>query len=146
MKPSSKGTSDNSPAIHRRVMVRKRNQSRQGRQNMFVVCLAVDDDSANLKGQNDTRRNQTHTGYERRRQNETTNNRPATAGERGTFRSVNVPAGISVNYSNNGVYLVVVGAVPVQILAPQLAGTNFVFQFPTASGQSYTVQRNRSAE
>jgi hypothetical protein len=60
----------------------------------------------------------------------------------GTFSSMNVPAGISVNYSNNGVYLVVVGAVPVQILSPQLAGTNFVFQFATASGQSYTIQRN----
>jgi len=60
----------------------------------------------------------------------------------GTFASVNVPAGISVTYSDNGVFLVVTGPVPVQILYPQLVGTNFIFQFPTASNQSYTIQRN----
>jgi hypothetical protein len=40
------------------------------------------------------------------------------------------------------VFLVVTGPVPVQILYPQLVGTNFIFQFPTASNQSYTIQRN----
>jgi hypothetical protein len=66
----------------------------------------------------------------------------SSSGQSGTFSSVNVPAGISVNYSNNGVFLVVAGAVPVQILLPHMAGTNFFFQFPTTSGQSYTVQWN----
>src|ERR1017187_9402241 len=60
----------------------------------------------------------------------------------GTFSTVNVPTGISVTYTANAVILTVTGPVPVQILSPQLAGTNFVFQFATASGQSYTVQRN----
>ena len=64
------------------------------------------------------------------------------SGLSGTFGTVNVPAGISVTYSNNGVFLVVAGAVPVQVLSPHLVGTNFFFQFPTASGQNYTVQRN----
>jgi uncharacterized delta-60 repeat protein len=63
-------------------------------------------------------------------------------GESGVFSSVTLPAGISVNYNNNGAFLLVSGAVPVQILTPQLTGSSFFFQFPTASGQSYTVQRN----
>lgn len=60
----------------------------------------------------------------------------------GTFSSVNVPPGIMVAYSNNSVVLIVTGPVPVQILQPHPVGTNFLFQFPTASGQSYTVQQN----
>jgi Kelch motif/Galactose oxidase, central domain len=63
-------------------------------------------------------------------------------GESGVFSSATLPAGISVNYNNNGAFLLVSGAVPVQILTPQLAGSSFSFQFPTASGQSYTVQGN----
>src|ERR1019366_3008658 len=66
----------------------------------------------------------------------------SSSGLSGTFSTVNVPAGISVTYSNNGVFLVVAGAVPVQIFSPLLVGTNFHFQFPTASGQSYTIQQN----
>ncbi len=66
----------------------------------------------------------------------------SSSGLSGTFSSTNVPAGISVTYSNNGVFLVVTGPVPVQIFSPQLVGTNFIFQFPTASGQSYTIQGN----
>jgi hypothetical protein len=60
----------------------------------------------------------------------------------GAFSSVNVPAGISVAYSASGVFLNVTGPVPVEILSPQRGGTNFLFQFATASGQSYTIQRN----
>jgi hypothetical protein len=60
----------------------------------------------------------------------------------GTFSSVSLPTGFALSYTNNSVVLTVVSAVPVQILAPQLAGTNLSFQFPTASGQSYTVQQN----
>ena len=66
----------------------------------------------------------------------------ASSGLTGTFGSVNVPTGISVAYSVNGVFLNVTGPVAVQILSPQQFGTNFLFQFPTASGQSYTIQRN----
>jgi hypothetical protein len=66
----------------------------------------------------------------------------SSSGLSGIFSSVNVPAGISVAYSVNGVFLNVTGPVPVQILSPQRVGTNFIFQFATASGQSYTVQRN----
>jgi hypothetical protein len=60
----------------------------------------------------------------------------------GTFSSVNLPAGFSVAYSAGGVLLNVTGPVPVEILSSQRVGTNFVFQFATASGQSYTVQQN----
>jgi hypothetical protein len=60
----------------------------------------------------------------------------------GTFSTVNLPAGFSVAYTNNSVVLIVTGPVPVEILSSQRVGTNFVFQFATASGQSYTVQRN----
>ena len=60
----------------------------------------------------------------------------------GTFTALNVPGGISVNYSNNGVFLVVTGTVPVQIINPVLSGSNFAFSFGTVSNQSYTVQRN----
>jgi hypothetical protein len=60
----------------------------------------------------------------------------------GTFSSVHVPAGIEVAYTNNSVVLIVTGPVPVQILSPQQVGTSFFFHFPTASGQSYTIQRN----
>jgi hypothetical protein len=59
-----------------------------------------------------------------------------------TFSSVRVPAGIAVAYTNNSVVLIVTGPVAVQILSPQQVGTNFFFHFPTASGQSYTIQRN----
>ena len=61
----------------------------------------------------------------------------------GTFSTLNVPAGISVNYSNSGVFLVVTGAVAVPVLlqAPQISSTNFTFNFQTASNQSYTIQQ-----
>ena len=60
----------------------------------------------------------------------------------GTFTALNVPGGISVTYSNNGVFLVVTGTVPAQIVNPMLSGTNFAFSYGTVSNQSYTVQRN----
>jgi len=57
----------------------------------------------------------------------------------GAFSSTNVPAGMSVSYSNNGVYLVVP---PLQILNPIVSGGNLTFSFSTVNSQSYTVQRN----
>jgi hypothetical protein len=57
----------------------------------------------------------------------------------GAFSSTNVPAGISVSYSNNGVYLVVLEP---KILNPIVSGGKFTFSFGTVSNQSYTVQRN----
>ena len=62
----------------------QKSKSRPGRQNTFVVCLAADDNSAILKGQNDTRRNQTHTGYDGRRQNEASNQKDTGNGRRRT--------------------------------------------------------------
>jgi hypothetical protein len=59
-----------------------------------------------------------------------------------SFASVNVPKGISLTYSNAGVYLTVTGAVPAQVVSPQISSGNFSFGFGTASGQSYTVQQN----
>jgi hypothetical protein len=64
------------------------------------------------------------------------------SGLNGAFTSANLPAGIVVSNINNTVFLIVTGPVPVQLLNPQPVGTNFLFQFPTVSGQSYTVQRN----
>jgi hypothetical protein len=60
----------------------------------------------------------------------------------GRFATLNVPSGISVNYSNAGVYLVVTSAVPAQVESPLLSGNNFTFTFGTVNGQSYTVQQN----
>jgi hypothetical protein len=58
----------------------------------------------------------------------------------GKFSTLNVPAGISVNYSNAGVYLVVTGTVPVQVIPPQLAAGAFNFGFGTVNNQNYTIQ------
>jgi hypothetical protein len=66
----------------------------------------------------------------------------SSSGLSGTFSSVSMPAGISVTYSNNGVFLFVLGTVPVQIINTKLMGTNLLFQFPTISDQSYTVQQS----
>ena len=60
----------------------------------------------------------------------------------GTFSPLNVPQGISVNYTTNSVFLTVTSAVPAQVISPQVSGGNFVFNFATANGQSYTVQQN----
>ena len=57
----------------------------------------------------------------------------------GTFSALNVPGGISVNYSNSGVFLVVTGAMPAQLVSPALSGNNLTFSFATVSNQSYTV-------
>ena len=59
-----------------------------------------------------------------------------------SFAAVNVPHGISVTYSNTGVYLTVTSAVPAQVISPQMSGGNFGFSFGTYNGQSYTVQQN----
>ena len=53
-----------------------------------------------------------------------------------------MPRGISVNYSNSGVYLVVTSAVPAQLFNPALSGNNLAFSFGTVNNQSYTVQQN----
>ncbi len=66
----------------------------------------------------------------------------SSSGLGGAFTSLNVPAGISVSYSNNGVFLVVTGAVPSQIVSPFVSGKSLAFSFGTVSNQSYTVQRN----
>jgi hypothetical protein len=57
----------------------------------------------------------------------------------GAFSATNVPAGISVSYSNNGVYLIVP---PLQILNPVVSGGNLTFSFSAVNSQSYTVQHN----
>ena len=59
-----------------------------------------------------------------------------------SFAAVSVPHGISMTYSNTGVYLTVTSAVPAQVISPQLSGGNFGFTFGTVNGQSYTVQQN----
>jgi hypothetical protein len=70
------------------------------------------------------------------------------AGFSGAFSSLNIPAGISVNYSNNGVFLVVSGTVYVPAVlqaSAQLSGGSFGFSFLTSSNQSYTIQQSTSA-
>jgi hypothetical protein len=66
------------------------------------------------------------------------------SGNRGssTFSTLKVPHGISLTYSNAGVYLTVTSAVPAQVTGAHVSGTNFVFGFGTVSNQSYTVQSN----
>jgi hypothetical protein len=62
----------------------------------------------------------------------------------GVFNALNLPLGISVNYSSNGVFLVVTGpvVVPATLQSPQISSGAFSFNFPTASNQSYTIQQN----
>ena len=57
----------------------------------------------------------------------------------GAFVALNVPQGISVNYSNTGVYLTVTSTVPAQIVSPRLSDSDFAFSFSTLRDQSYTV-------
>jgi hypothetical protein len=66
----------------------------------------------------------------------------ACSGVSGTFSTLTVPSGITVNYTNSGVFLDVTGLTPVQIIATHLAGGNLLFQFQTISGQGYTIQTN----
>jgi len=81
---------------------------------------------------------------------------------RGAFTLLKTPTGISVNYSNNGVFLVVAGSPPrpangsgglslvvtgpayssAVLQAPRLSGGNLRFSLQTESNQSYTVQQN----
>jgi len=58
------------------------------------------------------------------------------------FATLNVPQGISVTYSNTGVYLTVTGAVPAQITGAHVSGANFMFSVATAANQSYSVYAN----
>lgn len=62
------------------------------------------------------------------------------ASVQGTFTVTNIPQGISLAYSNNGVYLTVTGPTPVQVQSPAVSNGQFSFDFSTLSGQSYTVQ------
>jgi len=62
----------------------------------------------------------------------------------GTFTTLQLPAGLSVSYSNTGAFLIVTGVVPVQILTPAMSGADFSFGFHTVSGRSYTVQSSPS--
>ena len=83
---------------------------------------------------------------------------------RGAFALVKAPPGISVNYSNNGVFLLVTAPRPdprppngngglslvvtgpayssAVLQAPQLFGGNLRFSLQTESNQSYTIQQN----
>jgi autotransporter-associated beta strand protein len=66
----------------------------------------------------------------------------------GVFNALNIPLGLSVNYSNNGVFLVVTGPVilPTTLQAPGILGGNLSFNFQTASNQSYTIQQNSNLD
>jgi hypothetical protein len=64
------------------------------------------------------------------------------SGLAGAFSSTNLPAGISMSYSNNGVYLIMTKPAPAQLLNPVVTGGNFTFSFGTVNSQSYTVQHN----
>jgi hypothetical protein len=66
----------------------------------------------------------------------------STGSRGGTFSTLNVPQGISVTYSNIGVFLTVTGTVPVDIGNPQIVNTNITFGFGTLSNQDYTIQQN----
>jgi hypothetical protein len=66
------------------------------------------------------------------------------SGLSGKFVLTNMPAGLSLTYSNSGVFLTVTGTVywPVQIISPEVAGQNIDFSFQTLNNQSYTIQSN----
>jgi hypothetical protein len=66
----------------------------------------------------------------------------SSSGVSSPFSNVNVPAGISVIYTNSGVFLDVTSLVPVQIFNTRLSGNSLQFQFDTVSGQSYTIEWN----
>lgn len=57
----------------------------------------------------------------------------------GQFTTLNVPQGISVDYTSNSVFLVVTGTVAAQLQSPVLTGGNFSFNLGTLDRQSYTV-------
>jgi hypothetical protein len=58
----------------------------------------------------------------------------------GAFTSTNIPAGMVLSYSNNGVYLTV--PLPAQILNPVVCGGNLTFSFASVNCQSNTLQHN----
>ena len=62
----------------------------------------------------------------------------------GTFATTQLVPGLSVTYSNAGVFLDVTGNVPPQIANVHEAANNCVFSFGTSSNQTYTVQQNSS--
>jgi hypothetical protein len=64
------------------------------------------------------------------------------SGLAGAFSSTNLPAGISMSYSNNGVYLIMMKPAPAQLLNPVVTDGNFTFAFDTVNSQSYTIQHN----
>ena len=65
------------------------------------------------------------------------------ASRSGVFSALNLPVGLSVNYSNNGVFLVVSGSVMTPALLQsslQRSTGQFGLSFLTALNQSYTIQ------
>jgi hypothetical protein len=58
----------------------------------------------------------------------------------GMFATLDVPAGIDVNYTPTSAVLVVTGTVPAHLTSPALSGDNFQFSFGTVAGRSYTVE------
>jgi hypothetical protein len=58
----------------------------------------------------------------------------------GTFSNLNIPSGITLNYSSTGAVPVVTGKVPAEIIAPELAVDSVRFQFGTVSNRSYVVE------
>lgn len=62
----------------------------------------------------------------------------------GTFTTMDLPQGLSVNYTGTGVFVSVTGPVPVQILTPQFVGGALNFSFNTIANRSYTVQSTSS--
>ena len=61
------------------------------------------------------------------------------ASVKGTFDKLDIPAGISVEYATNGVFLNITGVVPVQVISPGLQGTDFGLSFHTIQGRNYTI-------
>jgi hypothetical protein len=62
------------------------------------------------------------------------------------FSSLNVPQGLSVSYSNNGVFLSVAVPVAAQLVSPQINAGTVSFNFGTVNGESYTVQQTTNIE
>ena len=58
----------------------------------------------------------------------------------GTFATLNLPAGLSVDYRGADVFIVVTGEVPTQILPSTISGTGINFGFNSIKSRSYTVQ------
>ena len=58
----------------------------------------------------------------------------------GAFSVTNMPPGLSLSYNSTSVVLAVTGPLPVTLLNPAVAGTNFTFSFMSQTNQTYTVE------